>query len=1270
MNKKQIFENMAEGKGHGFIRKGVKGAVSGIALAGTLILASHTTVSADEQTSAEVTSTNAENVASTSDIMTTDAVANTVEKTTDTTVNNEQASQEDAPESSDVTTINEVTPTEEAASDSNVTPTDPVSAPTENTQVQGEELDDSAEVATDAQKSDVVVNSDELAKAIDEAKKAGVSIRQTAPENKGVANTPEEAEKLEKSIQEYYANLIKELREKTAEAKANQEKTAEALAEIDAHKNDEGYLSKTETQNLIFQSEPDAKHTVSKAPATAEELAKVEKGMRPETVAVLNNSTNKQYIISTGESISVTYTNLKNSSLDGVKIDKVVYTYKLNHSGYGNSIVLGFCDDPTLTLWYLNGDKDTSINMDVKFYDSKGNLINPDGCLVSFASLNRGGSADDWEGVSDFSGEFIKINGSSVSVQSNGVARSMESNSYKSLGSKYDVSEWDVDGSPLEYYGAIVGKSNGKINFNIRSTGRGYVWFAFNSNIKAPVLVVTDPTVNYNLESYTLEDIVTKDTSKTYGNVIVHYIDRTGKTILPDVTDTDKTVVSTTVTTHSSLNGTSSETTPSGARYDTTDHKPKEITLENGRVYRIAELLTKGEETGAVVEGTTEVTYVYNEIEGSVVVHYVDTEGNTIKKKVTDTPRTSLGVDYDTRDNKPKEIEYEGHVYRIDENLTDGQETGKVVEGETDVTYVYNLVRGDVIVHYVDTEGNTIATDVIDTDQAPVNDAYDTTDHKPTEIEYDGHIYRIDKLLTVGKEKGKVTEDPTEVTYVYHLVTGDVIVHYVDENGNTIASDVIDESDKPVNDAYDTTDHKPTSIYKHGKVYNIIPASTQGSEKGKVVEGITNVTYVYKLVEASPEKTSYLSDGTVANDKTVLANSELDYVITIDNSHYQGIKSNLTAEDQQVGLTVIEDLDEAHITADLQSSRVLLKGSNTPANGFYVTYYGNVSEAPKAVQEAVAKVEAETGKKVVGGFVAFTSYDPNASLSEQANQNLIYTKTYLNMGQSLDVKLVATVNRDVNATDIDNTAYQVDFSGAKATNTVVNHTPAMNPQKDIVATVSDGLQDKNSLNGQEVTVGDTYDFELQGSHFSNLAQGLDSYSFKDSFSNLVSYDGVNSWYAMVDITLSDGTVITKGTDISQYVTQTITYNEDGTTSVVYEFNKDFLGQVDWTKDFQVVGYAQVKQLEAGTVENIFDEIVNGAVYSSNKVSVTAVNPEEPVQPTEANPAVPSVAEAPVVKASALPATGDSDMQEAELIGLALLAMSAGMAYVERKKKRA
>ena len=75
-------------------------------------------------------------------------------------------------------------------------------------------------------------------------------------------------------------------------------------------------------------------------------------------------------------------------------------------------------------------------------------------------------------------------------------------------------------------------------------------------------------------------------------------------------------------------------------------------------------------------------------------------------------------------------------------------------------------------------------------------------------------------------------------------------LHHVDEAGNTIAEDVKDTTDGSISSAYDTTDNKLTTITtKDGKKYALVPTATKGSENGKVTEGTTEVTYVYKEVK-------------------------------------------------------------------------------------------------------------------------------------------------------------------------------------------------------------------------------------------------------------------------------------------------------------------------------------------------------------------------------------------------------------------------------------
>ena len=333
-----------------------------------------------------------------------------------------------------------------------------------------------------------------------------------------------------------------------------------------------------------------------------------------------------------------------------------------------------------------------------------------------------------------------------------------------------------------------------------------------------------------------------KTTEVTYvykevkGNVVVHYVDEAGNTIAEDIKDTTDGSVS--------------------SAYDTSDNKPATITTKDGKVYVLVPTSTKGEESGKVTEGTTEVTYVYKEVTGDVVVHYVDTEGNVIAEDKEDTKGASLNAKYDTTDNKPATIEKDGVKYYLTEKVVKDDskpETGDVVEGKTEVTYVYEKA-GQVVVHYVDEAGNTIQTDAVDTKDGKPGAAYNTTDNdmKPTRITTaEGRVYELVPASTKGNENGSVEAGKTtEVTYVYKEIKGNVVVHYVDEAGNTISEDVKDTTDGSVSSAYDTTDNKPATITtKDGKLYVLVPTSTKGDENGKVTEGTTEVTYVYKEVK-------------------------------------------------------------------------------------------------------------------------------------------------------------------------------------------------------------------------------------------------------------------------------------------------------------------------------------------------------------------------------------------------------------------------------------
>ena len=394
------------------------------------------------------------------------------------------------------------------------------------------------------------------------------------------------------------------------------------------------------------------------------------------------------------------------------------------------------------------------------------------------------------------------------------------------------------------------------------------------------------------------------------GEVVITYVDENGKEIQKPRQDTPN--------------------SPYDTPYDTTEEgeKPNFIKAEDGKTYKIVpkgdypvgkvdengHLESSDPVSGKVDKPRSTITYVYKEVNGSVYVHYKDTEGNELKTSVTDMDKEPVDSAYDTVvDNRPEEIEKDGKTYvlvpagnytvgEVDDqgHLTSSDDTtGKVAEQDKNVTYVYKLKetpaepkKGEVIITYIDENGKEIEKPRQDTPNSPYDTPYNTTEEgeKPNTIKTpDGKTYKIVPKgdYPVGKVdedghlessdpvKGKVDKPKSTITYVYKEVKetpaepkGNVYVHYVDTEGKTIKSDVTDEKAQPVDKDYDTVvDNRPQEIEFEGKTYELVPAGNytvggvddQGHLKstdpttGKVIEGDKNVTYVYKLKE-TPDK--------------------------------------------------------------------------------------------------------------------------------------------------------------------------------------------------------------------------------------------------------------------------------------------------------------------------------------------------------------------------------------------------------------------------------
>ncbi|HEM5296791.1 TPA: MucBP domain-containing protein, partial [Streptococcus suis] len=330
---------------------------------------------------------------------------------------------------------------------------------------------------------------------------------------------------------------------------------------------------------------------------------------------------------------------------------------------------------------------------------------------------------------------------------------------------------------------------------------------------------------------------------------------------------------------------------------------------------------------------------------GSVVVNYVDTEGNVIGTEFKDTTNQAEGTAYDTTADtgtvasdktteRPSVITKDGKTYKLvakdttakvgtvkaDGSLSENAgsftfgtdtPTGTVAEGTKSITYVYEEVKGSVIVDYVDTDGNKIGTQFVDTANVAPGTTYNTandtgtkastdTSERPSVITKDGKTYKLVpagdyNVGTVGKDgnlttttkdlgtdaaSGEVAEGTKKVTYVYQEVkTGSVVIDYVDTEGNELQKQYVDSPEgTAVGTTYDAeqitgTTEKPAVIEKDGKTYELVPAGTYtvgtvGEDNnltattttlgvapvtGTVVEGVTKITYVYKEKVETPK---------------------------------------------------------------------------------------------------------------------------------------------------------------------------------------------------------------------------------------------------------------------------------------------------------------------------------------------------------------------------------------------------------------------------------
>lgn len=275
--------------------------------------------------------------------------------------------------------------------------------------------------------------------------------------------------------------------------------------------------------------------------------------------------------------------------------------------------------------------------------------------------------------------------------------------------------------------------------------------------------------------------------------------------------------------------------------------------------------------------------------QGTVDIKFVDDQGNQLAPDQTFSGK--VGDLYTISPISIKDYQY-AHLA-----TNSAPATGTYTDGTVTVTMVYTktpIPQGSVNVKYVDDAGNTLAPDKVLTGQP--GDPYEA---RPIDIAN----YQFTSLAPdSAPENGTFSTGTLTVTFVYSknpTAQGTVNVHYVDENGNTLAPDKVLTGNAGT--PYTTT---PATIagYQYLRM-----APNSAADSGTFTNGTLNVTFVYAKT-STPVTPSTPTNPSTPNPPSNLPstggnNGSTITIITPTNKAKHTLPR--THEEEQIGLTAL-----------------------------------------------------------------------------------------------------------------------------------------------------------------------------------------------------------------------------------------------------------------------------------------------------------------------------------------------------------------------------
>ena len=1091
----------------------------------------------------------------------------------------------------------------------------------------------------------------------------------------------------EAKLAKYEADLAKykkELAEYPAKLQAYKDEQAKikaALVELENNKDQDGYLSKPSAQSLVYDLEPNAQldlKTEGKlltAAAVDEAFKKdtvqygkknlqldnlnvknLENGATASSVELYGNIGDKSdwttnvgnktevkwgsVLLERGQSVTATYTNLQNSYYNGKKISKIVYKYTVDPSSQfknpSGKVWLGIFSDPTLGVFAsaYTGDVEKGTSIFIKneftFYDENDQPINFDNALLSVASLNRENNSI--EMAKDYTGNFIKISGSSVGEKDGKIYATETLNFKKDQGgSRWTMypngqpgSGWDSSDAPNSWYGAGAISMSGSTNrvtvgaisatlvvpsdpvMAVDTGKRPNIWYSLNGKIRAvnvPKITKEKPTPPVEptapqAPSYEVEKpLEPAPVAPSYEN------EPTPPVKTPDQPEPSK-PEEPTYETEKPLEPApvapsyENEPTPPVKTPDQPEpSKPEEPTYETEKPLEPAPVAPSYENEPTPPVKTPDQPEPSKPEEPNYDPLPTPPVAPTPKQLPTPPAVPTVHFHYNRLFAQPqinKEIKNEDGV-DIDRTLVAKQSVVKF-ELKTEAL----------------TAGRPKTTSFVLVDPLPTGYQFDLEATKAASKGFETSYDKASHTVTFKATEETLAAFNADLTKSFETLYPTVVGRVLNDGATYTNNFTL-----TVNDAY-------------GVKSNIVRVTTPGKPNDP---DNPNNNYI------KPLKVNKNKQGVNIDGKEVLAGSTNYYELTWDLDQYKGDKSSKEAI--QNGFYYVDDYPEEALT--LQPELVKIRDlEGNLVSGISVQQFDSLEAAPKKIQELLKKANIT----VKGAFQLFSADNPAE-----------FYKNYVAAGKSLLITDPMTVKPEFGQTGgkYENKAYQIDFGNGYATEVVVNNVPKITPKKDVTISMDPS---SDNIDGQTIPLNQYFNYRLIGGLIpQNHSEDLNDYSFVDDYDQKGDqYTGNYKVLAKVDIRLKDGRVIKAGTDLTA---ETQVEHDQDKGMITIRFKEEFLQEIQLDSPFQAETYIQMKRIAVGTFENTYVNTVNKVAYASNTVRTTTPEPKKPEEPTTPTPNPKGN--------PTLPQTGTNDSSYMPYLGLAALVGVLGLGQLKRKE---